>query len=84
MDTDELAQNTRENLQNAFEIARRNLTERANKQAAKNAKLRQHPVFQPGQEVGVGLQTAPRLGWTQPKTALALGAAERMLSCLVG
>ena len=50
-DTEKLAQNTRDNLQIAFELARRNLTERANKQAAQNAKLPQYPVFKPGQEV---------------------------------
>ena len=50
-DTKEFAQNTQDNLQIAFELARRNLTERADKQAENNSKLRSHPVFQPGQEV---------------------------------
>ena len=49
--TEEFAQNTRDNLQIAFELARRNLTERADKQAENNSKLRSYPVFQPGQEV---------------------------------
>ena len=45
-DTDELAQNTGgENLRFAFGLARGNLTERANKQAAKNAKLPQYLVL---------------------------------------
>ena len=43
--------NTRDNLQIAFELARRNFTERADKQAENNAKLKPYPVFQPGQKV---------------------------------
>ena len=50
-DTEELAQNTGDNLQIAFELARRNVTERADKQAENNRKLKPYPVFQPGQEV---------------------------------
>ena len=50
-DTEEFAQNTRDNLQIAFELARRNLTERADKQAEQNSKLKPYPVFKPGQEV---------------------------------
>ena len=50
-DTEELAQNTRGNLQIAFELARRNLTERADKQAERNSKLKPYPVFKPGQEI---------------------------------
>ena len=50
-DTEELAQNTRNNLQIALELARRNLTERADKQAEQNSKLKPYPVFKPGQEV---------------------------------
>ena len=38
-DTQEIAQNTRNNLQIAFKLARRNLTERADKQAEKSSKL---------------------------------------------
>ena len=52
-DTDELAQNTRDNLQIAFELARRNLTERADKQAEQNSKLKRYSVFKPGQEIFV-------------------------------
>ena len=50
-DTEELAQNTRDNLQIAFELARKNLTERADKQAQQNSKLKPYPVFKIGQEV---------------------------------
>lgn len=50
-DTEEFAQHTRDNLQTAFELARRNLTERADKQAENNSKLKPYPVFQPGQEI---------------------------------
>lgn len=50
-DTEKLAQSTRDNLQIAFELARRNLTERVSKQAAQNEKLPQYPVFKPGQQV---------------------------------
>ena len=52
-DTEEFAQNTRNKLQIAFELARRNLTERVDKQAENNAKLQPYPVFQPGQGVPV-------------------------------
>ena len=50
-DTEEFAQNTRANLQIAFELERRNLTERAGKHAEQNIKLKPYPVFKPGQEV---------------------------------
>ena len=50
-DTEMFAQNTRGNLQIAFELARRNLTERATKQAANNKKLAPYPVFKPEQKV---------------------------------
>ena len=50
-DTEEFAQNTRDNLQIAFELARRSLTERADKQAEQNSKLKPYPVFKPGKEV---------------------------------
>ena len=49
--TEEFAQNTRDNLLIAFELARRTFTERADKQAKNNAKLNPYPVFQPGHEV---------------------------------
>ena len=39
------------NLQIAFELARRNRTERAKKKAEHNSKLKPYPVFKPGQEV---------------------------------
>ena len=48
--TEMFAQNTRDNLQIAFELARRNLTERATKQAANNKKLAPYPVLKPGQK----------------------------------
>ena len=50
-DTEELAQNTRDNVQIAFELARRTLTERADKQAEQKCKLKPYPVFKPGQKV---------------------------------
>lgn len=49
--TEELAKDTRENLQIAFELARRNLTERTTKQATSNSKLKPIPVFKPGDQV---------------------------------
>ena len=49
--TDEFAHSTRENLQIAFELARRNLSERVNKQKANNSKLPPIPEFTPGQKV---------------------------------
>lgn len=51
--TENHAQTTRDNLQIAFELARCNLTERAENEAAKNKKLPQIPVFKPkpGQRV---------------------------------
>ena len=50
-DTEVLAQGTRDNLQIAFELARRNLTEHATRQVANNGKLAPYPVFKPGQKV---------------------------------
>ena len=50
-DTEEFAQNTRGNLQIAFGLERRQLTERTDKQAEQNSKLKPYPVFKPGQEV---------------------------------
>ena len=50
-DPEEFAPNTRDNLQIAFELARRNLAQRADKQAEQNDKLKPYPVFKPGQEV---------------------------------
>ena len=49
--TEETAQKTRDNLQIAFELARRSLTGRADKQAEHNRKLKPYPVFHPEQEV---------------------------------
>ena len=50
-DTEEFSQNTQTSLQIVSELARRNLTERADKQAEQNRKLESYPVFKPGQEV---------------------------------
>ena len=50
-DTEVFAQNIRDNLQIEFELAHRNLTERATKQAASNEKFAPYPVFNPGQKV---------------------------------
>ena len=47
-DTEEFAQNTRDNVRIAFKLARRNLIERADKQAGNNSKLKPYLVFQPG------------------------------------
>ena len=52
-DTEVFAQNTRDNLQLAFELARRNLTERETKQAADNDKIAPYPVFKPGHKIMV-------------------------------
>ena len=49
--TEEFAHSTRENLQIAFELARRNLSERFDKQKASNSKLPPIPEFTPGQKV---------------------------------
>ena len=49
--TDVFAQDTRYNLQMASELTRRNMTERATRQAAGNDKLAPYPVFKPGQKV---------------------------------
>ena len=49
--TEEFAHATRENLQIAFELARRNLSERIEKQKADNSKLPPIPEFTPGQKV---------------------------------
>ena len=49
--TEEFAHSTRENLQIAFELARRNLSERIIKQKANNSKLPPIPEFTPGQKV---------------------------------
>ena len=48
---EEFAHSTRENLQIAFELARRNLFERIDKQKANDSKLPPIPEFTPGQEV---------------------------------
>ena len=44
-DTEEFTPNTRDNLQIALHLARRNLTERADKQAEENSKIKPYPVF---------------------------------------
>ena len=49
--TEEFAHSTIENLQIAFELARRNLSERINQQKANNSKLSPIPEFTPGQKV---------------------------------
>ena len=49
--TEEFAHSTRENLQIAFELARRNLSERIDKKKANNSKLPPIPEFTPGQKV---------------------------------
>ena len=49
--TEEFAHATRENLQIAFELARRNLSERIEKQKADNSKLPPISEFTPGQKV---------------------------------
>ena len=49
--TEEFAHATRENVQIAFELARRNLSERIDKQKADNSKLPPIPEFTPGQKV---------------------------------
>ena len=49
--TEEFAHSTRENLQIAFELARRNLSELINRQKANNSKLPPIPEFTPGQKV---------------------------------
>ena len=49
--TEEFAYLTRENLQIAFELARRNLSERSDKQKANDPKLPPIPEFPPGQKV---------------------------------
>ena len=67
-DTEEFAQNTRDNLQIAFELARRNLTERADKQAEQKSKLKTVPRVQTWTG-STRVQTIPGLGWSQPKTA---------------
>ena len=49
--TEEFAHSTRVNLQIAFELARRNLSERIDKQKADNSNLPPIPEFTPGQKV---------------------------------
>ena len=51
--TEEFAHSTIENLQIAFELARRNLSGRIDKQKANNSKLPPIPEFTPGQKVVV-------------------------------
>ena len=49
--TEEFAYSKRENMQIAFELARRNLSDRINKQKANNSKLPLTPKLTPGQKV---------------------------------
>ena len=49
--TEEFAHSTRENLQISFELTRRNVSERVDKQIANNPKLPPIPEFTPGQKV---------------------------------
>ena len=49
--TEEFAYSTRDNLQIAFELARRHLSEQIDKQKAGNSKLPPIPEFTPGQKV---------------------------------
>ncbi len=51
VDTHEFSKTTQENLQLAFELARRNLNERAEKQQIANSDATKYPVFRPGQRV---------------------------------
>ena len=51
--TEDFAHSTRENLQIAFELARRNLSERIDKQKANDSKLPPILKFTPGQKVMV-------------------------------
>ena len=58
--TEEFTHSTRENLQIAFELARRNLSEQINKENANNSQLPPIPEFTPGQKVlNSNLITAP-------------------------
>ena len=82
-DTEEFAQNTRDNLQIAFELTRRNLTERADKQAEQNSKLEPYRVQTWAGSTRV--QTIPGLGWSQPKTATTVARPiRRLLSIITG
>ena len=49
--TEKFAHSTRESLQIVFELGRRNLSERINKQKVNNSKLPPIPEFTPGQKV---------------------------------
>ena len=49
--TEEFAHSTIENMQIAFKLARRNLSERTDKQKANSSKLPPIPEFTPGQKV---------------------------------
>ena len=61
-DTAEFSQKTRENLQLAFELARRNLRERLDAKAVANKQSPPYPVFQPGQMVLVHRPLQPSDG----------------------
>lgn len=50
-DTEDFTKGTRGNLHIALELARRNLSERAPKQAFSNAKLLPYPILKPGTHV---------------------------------
>ena len=75
-DTEEFTQNTRDNLQIAFHFARQNLTERANKQAEENSKLKSYPMFKRIKRPWTGgstcVQTLPGFGWAHPKTGITM------------
>ena len=72
--TEEFAHSTRENLRIAFELARRNLSERIDKQKANNFKLPPIPEFTPGQK-GAGIQTSSQHRWTEPEAYPAMAWA---------
>ena len=70
-DTEEFAQNTRDNLKIDFELERRSLTKRADKQTEQNRKLKPCPVFKKWTG-STRVQTLPGFGWAQPKTAITM------------
>ena len=63
--TEESAHSTRENLQIAFELARRNLSERIDKQKANDSKL--PPIPDSPRTEGAGIQTSSQHRWTEPE-----------------
>ena len=69
--TEEFAHSTRENLQIAFELARRNLSERIDKPKADISKdTGIHPRTK-----GAGIQTSPQHRWTEPEAYPAMARA---------